>query len=215
MEEQYKNILKKQKIPILPLDQKWHRLFAVTEKSELVKDLEGQLNELLKRQGHLNGQTKELKKLKSTLMENIRINMDGAIENAKHISKRKLEEDKRLIEEINEKIEAFQEELLDLPREIDAVNWELMYESVQSCYDILQNNTEVIEEISRWIKQVRIDLKKNIIRKQNCEINSREIYSYMHDVLGAEIIELLDKEHENIKLAIPEDKREEKEETGG
>lgn len=137
MEEQYKNILKKQKIPILPLDQKWHRLFAVTEKSELVKDLEGQLNELLKRQGHLNGQTKELKKLKSTLMENIRINMDGASENAKHISKRKLEEDKRLIEEINEKIEAFQEELLELPREIDTVNRELMYESVQSCYDIL------------------------------------------------------------------------------
>ena len=86
---------------------------------------------------------------------------------------RKLEEDKRLIEEINEKIESFQEELLELPREIDTVNRELMYESVQSCYDILQNNTEVIEEISHWIKQVRIDLKKNIIRKQNCEINSK------------------------------------------
>ncbi|MDE6982008.1 MAG: hypothetical protein K2P60_11510, partial [Lachnospiraceae bacterium] len=160
-------------------------------------------------------QSKDLKKLKSTLMENIRINMEGASENAKHSSKRKLEEDKRLIGEINEKLEAYGEELLDLPRQIDKVNRELMYESVQSCYDILQSNTEVIEEISRWITQVRIDLKKNIIKKQNCEINSKEIYSYMHDVLGAEIIEVFDKEHEDIKLAIPEEKKEKQEETGG
>lgn len=215
MEEQYKTLLKKTKIPILPLDQKWHRLFAVNDKNDAVKDLERQLDELLKRQGELNTQSKDLKKLKSTLMENIRINMEGASENAKHSSKRKLEEDKRLIGEINGKLEAYGEELLDLPRQIDKVNRELMYESVQSCYDILQSNTEVIEEISRWITQVRIDLKKNIIKKQNCEINSKEIYSYMHDVLGAEIIEVFDKEHEDIKLAIPEEKKEKQEETGG
>lgn len=217
MEEQYKNLLKTKKIPLLPLDQKWHRLFAVNEKNDTVKDLEKQLNELLKRQGQLNVETKDLKKLKGTLMENIRLNMEGASEDAKRISKRKLEEDKRLIEEINEKMEAYEEELLELPRQIDSVNRELMYESVQSCYGILLNNTEVIEEISTWIKQVRIDLKKNIIKKQNCEINSKEIYSYMHDILGAEVIEVFDKEHEDIKLAIPEEKKEEekKEETGG
>lgn len=217
LEEQYKNLLKSKKIPLLPLDQKWHRLFAFSEKNDVVKDLEKQLNELLKRQGQLNVESKELKKLKGTLMENIRLNMEGASEDAKHISKRKLEEDKRLIEEINEKMEAYEEELLELPRQIDSVNRELMYESVQSCYDILLNNTEEIQEISSWIKQVRINLKKKIIKKQNCEMNSKEIYSYMHDILGAEVIEVFDREHEDIKLALPEEKKEEekKEETGG
>ena len=209
MEEQYKKALKTKKIPILPLDQKWHRLFAVSGKSDRIQEMEEQLDQLLKRQGQLNTESKELKKLKITLMEHIRVNMDGANEDGKHLSKRKLEEDKRLIEEINEKLENYEEELLELPGKMDDVNRELMYESVQSCYDILKDNTEVIEEISQWIKQVRIDLKKNIIRKQNHEINSKEIYSYMHDILGPEVIEVFDKEHEEIKLAIPEEKPEE------
>lgn len=214
MEEQYKKALKTKKIPILPLDQKWHRLFALSGKSDRIQTLEEQLNELLKRQGQLNTESKDLKKLKSTLMEHIRVNMDGASEDGKKLTKRKLEEDKRLIEEINEKLDNYEEELLELPRKMDDTNRELMYESVQFCYDILKDNTGVIEEISQWIKQVRIDLKKNIIKKQDREINSKEIYSYMHDILGAEVIEVFDQEHEDIKLAIPEEKPEETN-TGG
>ncbi|MCM1259200.1 MAG: hypothetical protein NC307_15325 [Roseburia sp.] len=214
MEEQYKKALKTKKIPILPLDQKWHRLFALSGKGDRIQELEEQLNEVLKRQGQLYTESKELKKIKSKLMENIRVNMDGANEDGKNLTKRKLEEDKRLIEEINEKLENHEEELLELPRQIDDVNRELMYETVQFCYDILKDNTGVIEEISQWIKQVRIDLKKNIIKKQNREINSKEIYSYMHDILGPEVIEVFDEEHEDIKLVIPEKKTEETN-TGG
>ena len=55
-----------------------------------------------------------------------------------------------------------------------------------------RTNDEEIKEIDAWIKQVRIDLKKNIIKKQNREINSKEIYSYMHDIFGAEIIDVFD-----------------------
>lgn len=209
MEEQYKKALKTKKIPILPLDQKWHRLFAVSGKSDRIQELEEQVDQLLKRQGQLNTESRELKKLKSTLMEHIRVNMDGANEDGKRLTKRKLEEDKRLIEEINEKLENYEEELLELPGKMDDANRELMYESIQFCYDILKDNTGVIQEISQWIRQVRIDLKKNIIKKQNCEINSKEIYSYMHDILGPEVIEVFDKEHEEIKLAIPEEKPEE------
>ena len=57
-------------------------------------------------------------------------------------------------------------------------------------------SVEEIKEIDAWIKQVRIDLKKNIIKKQNREINSKEIYSYMHDIFGAEIIDVFDLKEE-------------------
>ena len=59
-----------------------------------------------------------------------------------------------------------------------------------------RTNDEEIKEIDAWIKQVRIDLKKNIIKKQNREINSKEIYSYMHDIFGAEIIDVFDLKEE-------------------
>ena len=63
---------------------------------------------------------------------------------------------------------------------------------MEFCYEKLRSNDEEIKEINAWIKQVRIDLKKNINKKQNREINSKEIYSYMHDIFGAEIIDVFD-----------------------
>ena len=62
--------LKGKKVPILTLDQKWHRLFAIHGKPEAVKELESELNELLKRQGKLNNDLKELKKKKNLFTKN-------------------------------------------------------------------------------------------------------------------------------------------------
>ena len=38
-------------------------------------------------------------------------------------------------------------------------------------------------------------MKKNIIRKQNRDINSHEMYAYIHDVLGPEVLDLFDAEY--------------------
>ena len=96
------------------------------------------------------------------------------------------------MDEVNEKIEACEDELLELPKQIKETNERLMLASMEFCYEKLRTNDEEIKEIDAWIKQVRIDLKKNIIKKQNREINSKEIYSYMHDIFGAEIIDVFD-----------------------
>ena len=59
-------------------------------------------------------------------------------------------------------------------------------------YEKLRVNHEESAEIEAWINQVRIDLKKNIIRKQNRDINNREIYEYLHDIFGAAVIDIFD-----------------------
>ena len=64
-ERTFAEALKGAKIPILVLDQKWHRLFAINGKPEEVKTLETELNELLARQGKLNTDLKEYKKVKA------------------------------------------------------------------------------------------------------------------------------------------------------
>ena len=43
---------------------------------------------------------------------------------------------------------------------------------------------------------MRIDLKKNIIKKQNRDINNREIYAYLHDICGPQVLDLFDVEME-------------------
>lgn len=195
--EYFKGALYDKKVPILVLDQKWHRLFAIHGKSEEIKQFEEELNGLLARQGQANQDIKDLKKVKNNLMESIVANMDGKNEeNQDPVLQKKMEENKRLINEVNEKIEACEDELLDLPKQIKEKNEDLMLASMDFCYDKLRTNNEEIEEIAAWIKQMRIDLKKNIIKKQNREINSKEIYSYMHDIFGAQIIDIFDLKQE-------------------
>ena len=189
--------LKGKKVPILTLDQKWHRLFAIHGKPEAVKELESELNELLKRQGKLNNDLKELKKKKNLLMDNIVQNMEGSTEEASNSSKaRKLEEDRQKIDEIKALTESYEDELLELPNKIKATNELLMIKSMDYFYEIIRVNKEESEEIDRWITQVRIELKKNIIRKQNRDINNKEMYAYLHDILGPEVIDMFDRRYE-------------------
>lgn len=196
----FASALKGKKVPILTLDQKWHRLFAIHGKPEEVKALENELNELLKRQGKLNNDLKDLKKKKNLLMDNIVQNMEGSTEEASNSSKaRKLEEDRQKIDEINALTESYEDELLELPNKIRATNELLMIKSMDYFYEIIRVNKEESEEIDRWITQVRIDLKKNIIRKQNRDINNKEMYAYLHDVLGPEVIDMFDRRYEESK----------------
>lgn len=191
--QEFKEALREKKIPILVLDQKWHRLFAIHGKPDHIKKLESELNLLLGRQGKLNNEIRDLKKAKNQLMDHIVKNMDAVSENAEEkVRKKKMEEDRRLIDELNEQIDADEEELLRIPDQIKNTNESLMIRSMEYFYEKLRVNKEESEEIDAWIKQVRIDLKKNIIRKQNRDINNREIYAYLHDIFGREVIDLFD-----------------------
>ena len=196
-EEVFREALAGKQIPILILDTKWHRLFAMHGKSDQIRRIEGELNGFLAEQGQCNQELKDLRKLKSTLMASIVRNMDGATEEmAESIESRKLEENKRLIEEVNEKIENYADRLLELPYLIRQKNEELMIASMDYCYEKMRVNAKEAEDIAEWIQQIRIELKKNIIRKQNCETNTREIYAYMHDIFGPQIIDLFDIQYE-------------------
>ncbi len=195
-EEQFKNALVGKKIPVLILDPKWHRLFSKTGTTDEIKALEKELQELLKRQGKLNNENKDLKKIKNNLMDEIVVHMDGIESKTNETTEKKLEDNKRLINEVNEKLEHNEDELMELPREIDRVNRELMIQTMELCYEKLRDNTQEIEEIAAWIREVRVSLKKNILKKQNKEVNNAELYSYMHDIFGHDVMELFDMKYE-------------------
>ena len=45
---------------------------------------------------------------------------------------------------------------------------------------------------SKWIKEIRRELKKKVVRKQEKEAINHHLYAYMHDIFGADVIELFD-----------------------
>jgi hypothetical protein len=211
-DEEFRKALSDRKVPLLVLDQKWHRLFAVHGKTEEIKQTENELNTLLARQGKLNTDLKNYKAVKNKLMGSIVQNMDGTTDEQMDAAReKKLDEDKRLIDETNQKIDEIEEELLEIPNHIRHVNSELMIQSMDYFYEKLRVNQEESEEIDAWIKQVRIDLKKNIIRKQNRDINNREIYAYLHDILGAQVIDLFDLKYEEEQKEEEEQQKEKEE----
>lgn len=200
-DEVYRPALAGRKIPILILDGKWHQLFNQAQPDKRIKRLEEKLNELLKRQGKANTEIKDIKRLKKRLMQEILDNAQESSTGYDERAEKKADENKRLINDCNEKIREYEDELFELPREIDKVNTELMLATMDICYNRLKENEKEIEEISNWVSMVRTELKEKLVRKQEMEQMVQELYSYMHDIFGANVIDIFDMKYkkENTK----------------
>lgn len=191
-EEEYEHILQNKQIPLLTLDNKWHMLFGTAETTVTIKRLEEQLNNLLKRQGKLNTESKEIRRLKKKLMDEIVPTVDELEKRHDASLEKKLNDNKRLINDCNEKLAGYKDELMELPKEIEQVNYKLMLATMDVCYEKLQENTAEIDEIGEWITKIRVELKKKIIRKQEKEQQNQDLYHYMHAIFGADVINIFD-----------------------
>ncbi len=140
-------------------------------------------------------------------MQEIVENAEGTAEGNDEKALKKMEDNKRLINECNERLTMYEDQLIELPREIDRVNRELMLQTMDICYDTLKANEAEIEETAKWVAAFRVELKKRLIRKQEKEQMNQELYSYMHDIFGAEVIEIFDMkyEKENPDHAVPKE----------
>ncbi|NLO08652.1 MAG: hypothetical protein GX129_02130 [Clostridiales bacterium] len=185
-------IIKNIKLPILTLDARWHELFPDEIKSFRIKELEQKINRLLKNQGKMVHDIKDMKKLKKSLVSDIVVNMDIKNDLLGKSKEKKLDQNKRYINELNEKIDKASDRLSELPYKIKEANEELMLESIQSCYERIHVNQDKLDEISEWIKKTREELKQKILEKHDMESANNLIYSYMHDILGSEVIDVFD-----------------------
>lgn len=199
-DEVFKTALEGKNIPVLTLDNKWHKLLAHAGATPKIKGLEDKLNELIKRQGKVNTESKDIRKIKKTLMNEVMIIADGLMQSPDNKKLNKdMDEHKRLIEECNAKLNAYEEEMLELPREIDKINKNLMLLTMDACYSTLKENEKELASINEWINNTRRELKKKMVRKQEKEDFNNALYTYMHDIFGADVIEIFDMKYNEAK----------------
>lgn len=191
-DEKFEEALKSKRIPILTIDKKFHDLLDVLNASSIMNDKVNELNDLLKIQGQANNDIKSIKKIKMQLMQEIVDNTDSNSGLSQAEKDKKAADNSRLIEECNEKIAECEDKLLDIPKQIDTVNRELMLELMDYCYDTMKSNERNIDEIAKWITKVRIELKKQLVHKIDMETSNQKIYEYMHDIFGSEVIDVFD-----------------------
>lgn len=179
--------LKGKKIPILVLDQRWHRLFPGGQKPADIAGLEQRLNDLLKEQGKLVNEIKDLKKAKKKLMDAIVSGM-GSTSNDK-----KKDKQQKLLLETKQRIEEESDRLMELPYEIKSVNQELLVAGVAYCYEKWKIRTEELGELSDEIDVMREELKEKVAYRVELEESVDATYTLMHDLLGHEVMNLFDR----------------------
>ena len=74
--EKLKSCTAIKQIPILTLDERWYHLITDKLKTDEICYWEKQVNELLKKQGQVNNDIKEVKKIKNQLIQDVVDNMN-------------------------------------------------------------------------------------------------------------------------------------------
>ena len=180
-DKQLREVLSVKKVPVVTLDEQWHGLYPENMKTSEIKKLEKNLMDLLKKQGEMTNEIKRLKKEKTKLMGEIDARRSKAIN------------------DINEKVDKMEEEIEGIPELIEKANIELVIESINCAYTRMNNNNEEIKVISEWILNVRNELKEKIIIKQDMETQNTNIYSYLHNIMGPDLMEIFDVSEPKLK----------------
>ena len=192
-EKEFKKALEGLDLPVLTLDNRWHKLFTQRAKTPEIEALADEVTELMGRQAKLREDERKVKVLKKKLMGEIMELRDRVMkEGEKSRAAKELDEHTRLINECNERIESYQDEQIGIPREIYQKNLKLMMLSMDICYEKLHRNSDKIAVIDEWLSEIRVQLKKQVIEKQSMEVENFNLYSYMHNIFGAEVLEIFD-----------------------
>lgn len=174
-------------VPLVTVDKRWHELFPEKYKSSKIKSLEADVKSLVKKQGKLVNENKDLKRAKKKLMSDIVKNMED-VENPV------IKKGKKLMEELNEKILINEDELAKIPYELREANEKLMAYSMLECYERMLENREKIDNIKTWLDEVKEQVKEKKVKQLMLEEDTQKIYSYLHDLVGPEAMNRFDKD---------------------
>lgn len=195
--DRFESALKGKTLPIVTLDNKWYQLFDSSRRTFTLTSLEKKLNKLLQRQGQLYNDLKDMKLAKRTLMDKVLENMDGTEEDYEFsLQEKKLDASQRLIKDLIDKINAGEKELDEIPALIESTNKKLLIEGMRICYLAMKENQKDIDAINAWIDSIRVETKKKVIMRQEIQDENNNMYSYIHDILGVEVVDVFDMYYE-------------------
>ena len=191
-EKSFSEYIDIKKVPILPLDNRWHQLFPDNDKPTYIKKLEKEVMDIVKREGGISRELKKLSVTKKNLMNQIVANMNEVSSEDEKLRQKKMAASQKLILDIKKKTMDLEDEKYQLPYKLLELNEQLLLASIEVCYNKINVNQQKIEYLNEWIENTRNELKKNVIIRQEMQENNNNIYAYMHDILGPRFMEVFD-----------------------
>lgn len=186
--------LRKNDISLLILDERWNKLFTNAQKTAAIERSEQNLRELLKEEARLIAEQKEIAAAKKQHMDKIIKLTPDVFEKGDEDAKEEMRASEREIKKINDRSKKIGELLDEMPGRIKQANLELLEQTVNVVYFKIRSGRKRVEELEKLIEEARAKLKEYIDEKETLSQDDSEIYSYFHDLLGAEELEKLDRE---------------------
>lgn len=193
MKKEYiKESLSKRHLPIVLLDPLWYSIREQI-KSDLISKNEAKLQELLKEQGRLNTDYKEYTAVKQNFLKQIIVVGD---EVQKGGDSHKMEELNKLHQSTlatNEKLEAIEGRISEVEEEIEAVNRKIIEEMIAVAYEYIEACKLKEMTLEQEIEALRSEMLLKTNEKKEAEKLEKGIYSYMHNIVGQQQVEIIDK----------------------
>ncbi|SCG83920.1 hypothetical protein DW1_2356 [Proteiniborus sp. DW1] len=188
-----KDIIAKNRIPILIKDATWLKLFGDAG-DKLINNARKELEALLEKQRLAEAQLKEKNRDKKRVMNKIIMLSDELNNNQLKEGTELLGEYQQDIYTLNDEIDNLTFELEMLPKEIREANLNLIKATIKLAYKKLAEWEGSLEPLSAEIEELRNKLRELIDRKNDYEEKINTTYSFLHGMLGSKEMEKLDKD---------------------
>ena len=186
------NILRTKKLPIVLLDPLWHTAKEHIQSSQIDKD-EKELQELLKEQARLNTDYKEYTAIKQNFLKQI-LAVSGKVQETGNQDA--VDELNRLHQSTlgaNNKLEEIEDRLGHMDEEIEEKNKQIISELVAIGYSYIESYKEEIITLDAEIEALREKMLRKTNEKKEDEAKLKDIYHYLHSIIGREHIEVMDR----------------------
>lgn len=187
-----REVLENKKLPIVLLDPLW---YTVKEqiKSNIITENEKKLQGLLKEQARLNTDYKEYVKVKQNFLKQI-LDLSGQVQDEN--STKKIEELNKLHQstlEVNNRLEEIEKRLEEVDEEVIATNNALVEEMVAVGYEYIELHRLKEIKLEAEIAELREEMLQKTNEKKQSEKFLKDIYNYLHNIVGQQQIEIIDK----------------------
>ena len=185
-------LIRRKKIPVLILNKEWKILFEEYMTKDMLKSAK-ELREMLSEEKQSELQLKIIRKQKKQLMEKILLLSEEINNSEKKESINKMEETKEQILEINKKIDELEYNLEILPKKIENLNLSLLKDTINIAYGDIKEGGSKMKTLTEEITKLRETLRLKWEDKLYWEKRTQQLYSYLHDNLGHEETNKLDR----------------------
>lgn len=190
------NVLRRNRIPLLINEPEWVELFGDINNRQ-IQSTKAELIQLISKEKELETYSKRIQKKKAKHMKmilevsNVVNDEDNNNDKTKNI--KLLDQYKEEILHINKEVEEIKFQLEVFPKEIREANFQLLNATVQYGYDELKHKEKEFDKAVTEIESLRLKLREALKTKHDNEEWINDTYTFLHGILGSEVIEKLDR----------------------